>query len=84
MLAIFSRPLDPQIAVTLECAEKADFRDVPGNATDEDFARVDGIAVNSRRKYAAPSASGFANRSGISVKTCGSFDGKRIVGRSAE
>ena len=84
MFAVFPRPLDPQIPVAFESAEKPDLRDIPRNAADEDFARVDGVAVDSRRQNTAPSASGFANCGGVSVETRRSFDRKRIVGRSAE
>ena len=79
MFAVFPRPLDPQIAVTLERVKQPDFGDVPRHSADENFATVDGVPIYPRRQDAAPSAGGLANGGRVAIQTRRSFDGKRIV-----
>ena len=84
MFAIFSWPLNPQIAVALESIQQPNFGDVPWHSPDKDLAGVNWVAVDPRRQDAAPSARGLADGGGVTVETRRAFDGKRIVGRSAK
>ena len=56
MLSILAGPFDPEIAVALESRQQPDLGDVPWNAPNEDFARVDGVAIDSWRKNSTPGA----------------------------
>ena len=84
MFSIFSRPFDSKVAVALEGAKKAHFRDIPRHSADKDFAGVDRVAVDSRREHSAPSAGRLADCCRAAVQASSSLDRKRVIRRGSE